>query len=71
MPNRTRKNNRQQSRRTLGGGTRNQTDIRGARRDAERVLTMDGAQAAKQMLRTTYDYSPQRAQRMVNNIRKR
>jgi len=71
MPNRTRKNNRQQPRRRLGGGTRNQTDVRGARRDAERVLTMNGAQAAKQMLQKTYDYSPQRAQQMVNNIRKR
>jgi len=73
MANNTKKNNRQQPRQILGGGTRNKTDIRGARRDAERVLMMPegGPQKAKQMLQKQYGYSSQQAQRMINNIRKR
>lgn len=63
MPNN--KNPRQQ----LGGGAKNQTDIRGARRDAERMMIVEGAQATKKMLRNTYNFSQERAQQMVNNIK--
>jgi hypothetical protein len=58
------------ARQRMGGGTKKQPDIRGARRDAERILVTQGPQAAKRMLRNTYDYSADQAKRMVNNIKK-
>jgi len=57
------------TRQTLGGGTQERQDIRGARRDAERLLITKGPQKTKQMLQKEYGYSQQAANRLINKIR--
>ena len=55
-------------RRQLGGGSSNATDIRGARRDAERMVSLHGPKRAKSVLQEEYGYSQERSRKMVNTI---